>query len=71
MDASDEDRKKEKIYELNNLLSKIVTNLTILQRNNYRLFGVCQVLLEKLNMHSILMMIVKFQENDSYIELVG
>ena len=30
-----EDRKKEKIYELNNLLSKILTNMEKLRKSNY------------------------------------
>jgi hypothetical protein len=52
--------------------------MEMLARSNYKLFAVCQVLLQKLNMHSILMTILKYpmplthdNSESNYQSLVG
>lgn len=42
-----------------------------LKNKNYRLFGICQLLLQKLKMHSILALVLPFYEYENYQELIG
>lgn len=50
---------------------KIIKKLEILKTSNYRLFNVCQTLLKKLNLHSILIEIVKHHDKEHYQALIS
>jgi hypothetical protein len=50
---------------------KIIKNLEILKTTNFRLFNVCQTLLKKLKLHSILIEIMKYHDKEHYQSLIN
>ena len=50
---------------------KIIYNLEAHKRKNYRIFAKCQILLQKLHLHGIILEILKYQEEICYQDIIN